>query len=162
YENPTLPGKFITTFDGFAGIDSEDPPVEIDVEGFITLPEPYPVHANMIVSTLEGDNKIDGDGLSISAENNPFFKLGTSYPNSINRKNNFFDSNITLNNQIVTQRNPNSTNTLGFDTDKFKVPNPDNSVIPNNATQAKLQLNTEGDTYYVYFTSFDVEIIEPD
>src|SRR5690606_8336649 len=161
YENPTLPGKFITTFDGFAGIQSEDPPVDIEVDGFKTLPEGFPVHANMIVSTLEGDNRIDGDGLSISAEDNPtFFDLGTN--TTINNKTNFFDSNITLNNQIITDRKPNSVNTLGFHTDKYKVPNGNNSVIPNDADNATLRLSTDGDTYYVYFTSFDVEIIEPE
>src|SRR5690606_21493119 len=54
YENPTLPGKFITTFDGYAGIKSEES-AEIPFSGFTTLPAPFPVNAKIGVATLEGD-----------------------------------------------------------------------------------------------------------
>src|SRR5690606_9705786 len=51
YENPTLPGKFITTFDGYAGIKSGDPGIEIPFSGFTTLPNGFPVYAKIGVAT---------------------------------------------------------------------------------------------------------------
>lgn len=61
YENPNLPGdKFITTFDGYAGVKSGES-IDIPVNGFTTLPAPFPVYANMGVGALEGDNRIGGD-----------------------------------------------------------------------------------------------------
>src|SRR5690606_35469203 len=52
YENPTLPGKFITTFDGYAGIKSGES-ADIPFSGFTTLPSPFPVNAKIGVATLE-------------------------------------------------------------------------------------------------------------
>ncbi len=160
YENPNYPGKYITTFDGYAGIKSGET-VDIPISGFTTLPNPFPVNARLGVSTLEGDNRISGDGLSIKANSkpltDPFIPLG----NTVNPTNNFFNSNITIENTIVNTRSPNSINTLGWDADLFTIPNPARSVIPNNETGAVLRASSSRDKYDIFFTSFDVEIIEP-
>ena len=58
-------------------------------------------------------------------------------------------------------RNPNSSNTLGWDAHLNRVNNPGNSVIPNNETGVILRAISSGDKYDVFFTSFDVEVIEP-
>src|SRR5690606_25238255 len=107
---------------------------------------------------LEGDNKISGDGLSIKANSNAGF---TALGNTVNPTTNFFNANITQENSIVTTRNPNSTNTLGWDVDMFTINNPTNSVIPNDETGATLRASSSQDKYDIFFTSFDVEIIEP-
>ncbi|MDV7137619.1 T9SS type B sorting domain-containing protein [Maribacter sp. TH_r10] len=158
YENPNLPGsKFITTFDGYAGIASAAPDVDIPISGFTTLPAPFNVNANIGIAALEGDNQIRGDGLEINA-NGSFSALNSTQ----NPANNFFNSNITIDPDIVMTRNPNSINTLGWDVDLFPVTNrPNNNVIPNDATSATLRLSSTQDKYDVFFTSFDVEIIEP-
>ncbi|EAR02806.1 putative hemagglutinin/hemolysin-related protein [Maribacter sp. HTCC2170] len=158
YENPNLPGsKYITTFDGYAGIASAAPDVDIPVSGFTTLPAPFQVNANIGIAALEGDNRIGGDGLQINA-NGSFTPLSST----LNPANNFFNSNITIDPNIFTARNPNSLNTLGWDVDLFPVTNvPGNNVIPNDATSAVLRLSSTQDKYDVFFTSFDVEIIEP-
>ncbi len=158
YENPSLPGsKFITTFDGYAGIKSGQT-VDIPVNGFTTLPAPFSVNANIGVATLEGDNKITGDGLSIKAGGLASF---TALGNTTNPTNNFFNSNITINDAIVTTRNPNSINTLGWDVDLLKIANNFNAVIPNDATSAILRASSTQDKYDIFFASFDVEIIAP-
>jgi gliding motility-associated-like protein len=157
YEDPNLPGKYITTFDGYAGIKS-GASLDIPVDGFTTLPAPFPVKAKLGVATLEGDNKISGDGLSIKANSNAGF---TALGNTVNPTTNFFNANITQENSIVTTRNPNSTNTLGWDVDMFTINNPTNSVIPNDETGATLRASSSQDKYDIFFTSFDVEIIEP-
>ncbi|WP_396601279.1 T9SS type B sorting domain-containing protein [Algibacter sp. R77976] len=155
YEDPTLPGKSITSFDGFSAISTEanNPILEIPVSGFRTIPAPAPVRANFAFATLEGDSPILGDqlllnGLNLSTVDRP--------------ATNFFNSSVTqLSALPVTNRNPNSTNTLGFDTGVIVVPNPGNAVIANDATSATVRLETNGDTYFPYFFSLAVDIIEP-
>ncbi|BDW92381.1 hypothetical protein MACH07_12130 [Flagellimonas marinaquae] len=157
YENPTYPGKYITTFDGYAGIKSGET-VDIPFSGFTTLPAPFPVNAKLGVAALEGDNRITGDRLSIRADSNGSF---TTLSNTANPSNNFFNSNITNEGVIQTNRNPNSINTLGWDVDLFTIPNPSRSVIPNGETGATLRASSSQDKYDIFFTSLDVEIIEP-
>lgn len=158
YENPTLPGKYITTFDGYAGVKSGES-VDVPYNGFVTLPPPFPVYAKMAVATLEGDNRITGDQLSIKANSNATY---TTLGNNTNPSNNFFNSNITIEDNLVTTRTPNSTNTLGWDVDLFTINNPNNSVIPNDETGAVLRASSTGDKYDIFFSSFSVEVIEPD
>ncbi|RIA11114.1 gliding motility-associated-like protein [Flavobacteriaceae bacterium MAR_2010_72] len=161
FENPSYPGKYITSFDGFAGIAAGNT-TDIDYNGFITLPAPFPVRAKFLSATLEGDNRITGDQLSIRANSNATFtNLGTNSAALPNFSNNFFDSNITFNHTIQTNRNPNSVNTLGFDVDQFDIQNPFNSVIPNDETGATLRASSTGDQYFVFLNALDVEIIEP-
>jgi len=157
YENPTLTGKLITTYDGFARVRSANPTVDINYTGFNTIPA-GPVRANIGAAALEGDNRITGDRMQISAATIPGF---TTISNGVNPANNFFNSNITLDGVITTNRNPNSVNTLGYDTDMFLLNNPGNSVIPNSETAATLRFTSSGDQYYPFFNSFNIEIIEP-
>ncbi|WP_299318330.1 T9SS type B sorting domain-containing protein [uncultured Maribacter sp.] len=158
YENPNLPGdKFITTFDGYAGVKSGES-IDIPVNGFTTLPAPFPVYANMGVGALEGDNRITGDALAINA-NGSF----TTLSNGENPDNNFFNSSITQFDNQYTNRNPNSINTLGWDVDLFEIPNggASNTIIPNGANSAILRASSSQDKYDIFFTSFDVDIIAP-
>ena len=157
YENPNYPGKYITTFDGYAGVKSGES-LDIPITGFTTLPAPFPVNARLGVSTLEGDNNIEGDGLAFRANMNGGF---TPLGNGANPNNNFFNSNITFEDNVIMDRNPNSINTLGWDIDHFTIPNTLNNVIPNGETGAVLRASSSQDKYDIFFTSFDVEIIEP-
>ncbi len=157
YENPNLTGKLITTFDGFARVRSANPSVDINYSGFNTIPS-GPVNANIGVAALEGDNRITGDGMRIRANSSGSF---TTISNTTNPSNNFFNSNITLDGVVTTNRTPNSINTLGYDTDIFLLSNPANSVIPNDETAATFRFTSSGDQYYPFFNSFNVEIIEP-
>ena len=158
YENPTLTGKLITTFDGFARVNSSNPNVDINYSGFNTIPA-GPVNANIGVAALEGDNRITGDRVRIQAASSGSF---TTISNTTNPSDNFFNSNITLDGVVTTNRNPNSVNTLGYDTDIFLLSNPANSVIPNSETDATFRFTSSGDQYYPFFNSFNVEIIEPE
>src|SRR5690606_574641 len=156
YENPTLPGKFITTFDGYAGIKSGDPGIEIPFSGFTTLPNGFPVYAKIGVATLEGDKDISGDRLFIKADSNPdFTNIGST--NAL--RNNFFNSNITIENNLITDRNPNSPNTLGWDVDMFTIPNPNNDVITNFVTGATFYATSTQDNNYNFITYLSVLLI---
>ncbi|WP_276168635.1 T9SS type B sorting domain-containing protein [Zobellia alginiliquefaciens] len=157
YENPNTSGKLITTFDGFARVTGTDN-IDIPYNGFNTIPV-GPVNANIGAATLEGDFRITGDRLRIRAASNGGY---TTLSNGTNPSNNFFNSNITRNGAHANDRNPFSLNTLGFDSDIFNLNNPTNSVIPNNETAATFRFQTNGDQYYPFFNSFNIEIIEPD
>lgn len=155
FEDPTLPGKSITSFDGFSAISvaGNNPNLDILVDGFRTVPAPAPVRANFAFATLEGDKPILGDRLRLN---------GTSLSTADRPASNFFNSSITqLDATPVNNRVPNSTNTLGFDTGVIAVPNPGNTVIANDATSGTIRLQTSGDTYFPYFFAFAVDIIEP-
>lgn len=161
YESPTLPSKYISVFDGYAniydGINAANA-VDFNVNGFQTLPAPLPVRARIGVSSLEGDVSLTNDRFRFKANSVGGF---TTLSNAVNPADNFFNGSISNNGAIITTRNPNSTNTLGFDLDIVNVNNPGNAVIPNGETGATLRVTTNGDAYGTYLTSFDVEIIEP-
>ncbi|MEW4924105.1 T9SS type B sorting domain-containing protein [Algibacter sp. 2305UL17-15] len=157
YESPLLPSKFISVFDGYAGVQNTIQ-LDIPVSGFQTLPAPLPVNANIGVSALEGDIGIRGDSFQFKASTLPTY---TILSDAINEPNNFFNSTITKDGVHQINRNPASLNTLGLDINNVKIPNPLNSVLPNSATAGDLKLTTNGDGYGVFLTSFSVEIIEP-
>ena len=152
FEDPTLPGKSITSFDGFSSINSSVN-VDIPVSGFRTVPAPVPVRANFAFAALEGDSPIQNDRL----------KLNGVTMSAVDRPaNNFFNSTVTqLNATPVNNRVPNSANTLGFDTGIMVIPNPGNTVIGNNDTNATIRLESNQDQYFAYFCAFAVDIIEP-
>ena len=156
YENPTLNGKYLSVFDGYAGVSGSSQ-ADISVSGFNSIPS-GPVRARLGASAVEGDRGITGDAFRIETPTNPGF---TSLSNAANPSNNFFNSNITIDGVDVSTRNIASTNTLGYDSDIFEISNPSNSVIANAETSATLRLYTQGDGYGAFLVTFGVEIIEP-
>ncbi len=185
YKNSSLPSKSINTFDGHAVIKTGLPtPLEIHVGGFKTRPFPEPVNSRIGVVGLEGDFGLNGDQLNIKSDNvptnvppfvaagftnlsNPGF-TGTGTPPPLN----YFNSSISLNGtalNAITDRNPNSKNTLGWDQHLNRIIQntnlatpPINPIIPNNCEGVTLQLRTALDKYDVFFASFDVEVIAPE
>jgi len=159
YENPNETGKFISTFDGYAGVQGSVPAVDVDVNGFRTLPPGFPVRARIGVAALEGDRGIRNDRFRIRANSVGGF---TNLTTGLNPANNFFNSTISTNGAQVPTRTPYGTNTLGLDLDVFNLDNPFNSVLPNDETGATLQFTSSGDGYGSFLATFMVEIIEPE
>ncbi len=162
YEDPILPAKYITSFDGITKITASINET-FPVTGFTTIPV-GPVRAKFAFSTIEGDQSYTGDflqlnGSTIDATNN----AGTI----IRPGNNFFNSSVSIIDpatntpELFTLRNPSSSNTLGFDAGIINIPNPGNSLIPNSATSATISLGSNLDIYYYYFSAFAIEIIAP-
>lgn len=156
YEDDAESGKFITSFDGFAGVT--DKSTDISFTGFKTLPEGN-VFAKLACAGLEGDNNLAGDQLQIKSQASEVFTLLSS---PLKSENNFFNSNIIINDQFFNDRNPNSKNTLGYDTALITIANPDNSVIQNNTDNVTLKLKTVGDRYFMFFNAFNVEVQDPE
>jgi uncharacterized repeat protein (TIGR01451 family) len=158
YENPNESGKFISTFDGYAGLSGSVGNVDVAVNGFRTLPAPFPVRARVGVGSLEGDRGIRNDRFFIRANSVGSF---TNLSTGLNPANNFFNSTITTNGLEVPTRTPYGTNTLGTDLDLFNLNNPNESVLPNDESSATLRFTSTGDGYGAFLATFSVEIIEP-
>ncbi|WP_170151286.1 T9SS type B sorting domain-containing protein [Flavobacterium weaverense] len=165
YESPNMPSRYISTFDGFAGITKSLKNLDFTIDGFRSLPTPLPVRATIGVAAQEGESKLYGDDLLIKANGVSTF---TYVNNSLNPLGNVFNSSITVPTVItpfssnVETRVPNSLNTLGFDMDLINVNNPNNKVIPNGETGATYRLTSTSDTYAAYLTTFAVDVIEPE
>jgi uncharacterized repeat protein (TIGR01451 family) len=151
YEDPTLPSKSITSFDGFSGISQSTGSLDINITGFRTIPV-GPVRASIAFAALEGDKPILGDYLQIN---------GRTISTLERPSNNFFNSSITTSTGPFTSRVPNGSNTLGFDAGILNILNPNGVVIKNGDTSATIRLGTVQDTYFYYFNAFAVDIIEP-
>jgi gliding motility-associated-like protein len=167
YESPTMPSKFISVFDGYVGVNPDAgavTQVDYTVNGFQTLPAPFPVNAKIGVGALEGDNLKTGDNLQFKADKSSAW---TVIYDNVNPIGNFFNATISDNGSHYLSRTPNSTNTMGFDIDHVIIQNPPsssgalNSVVPNDEKGATLRLTTSSDGYGAFLSTFAVEIIEP-
>lgn len=153
YEDATMKDKFITSYDGFAGIT--DQLLDINFTGFKTISEGL-VNAKIACSALEGDIKLKGDQLLFkTSQSDKFVQLS----NSLREKTNIFNSSITIENEPFTDRVPNSTNTLGFDSFIMTIKNPNNAIIANNASDVIIRMKTSGDRYFMFFNAFEVESV---
>ena len=66
-----------------------------------------------------------------------------------------------VNDSYFENRNPNSLNTLGYDTFLIPIDNENNSVIQNNTSKVSLKLKSSGDRYSMFFSAFNVEVKDP-
>ncbi|MEM5566032.1 hypothetical protein WNY78_12995, partial [Psychroserpens sp. AS72] len=163
YESPKLPSKNVSIFDGYAHVRDGDSGIDNDFDinfnGFQTIPI-GPVSAKIVIGSLEGDRDLSGDKLQIKNVINNFVDISAPERGS----NNFFNSRITVGNSNFTDRNPASTNTLGFDAAVFSLDNgyPFNTVIGNNQTSATIRLTSNQETYGLYLLGLSVDVWAPD
>ncbi|PCJ97741.1 MAG: hypothetical protein COA50_04700, partial [Flavobacteriaceae bacterium] len=159
YENPTLPGQYISISDGYEGVTTQsgNSTADIAITGFNTIPT-GPVNARIGVSGMEGETSLSGDTFGIISNSSASF---TNISNAANPSNNFFNSTITEDGANVLTRSINSTNSMGYDSDVFDLNNPANSIIDNGDTSVTLRLGTSGDWFAAFLVTFAVEIIEP-
>ena len=168
YEDVTKPARNITLFDGYDRVTTNTPPPQIQVSGFTTVPAPQPVNAKIGFAALEGESAIVRDVLKIRTNKTsssgiqlrPAGREGEMdyYGNVVD---NFFNSTISNENGINTDRNPASQNLLGFDAGIFDLPNNGNVILGNDTTSATLLPSTGGDWFYPFMFAFNVEVITP-
>lgn len=156
YENPNLPLKDITVFDGYAYVRAQFPEeYTIQLEGIKTK-EAGNVRVKLGVMAGEGDVAAAGDFLAIEkgAGSNDFVQL--SHP--LNSSDNFFNSSIYPSD---FQRIPSLKNNTGMDLSSFYIDNLNNEVIANNQRSLKFKYGTTWDTYVIYNLTVAVDVDEP-
>ena len=162
YEDATESRKYISTFDGFSAVrDAPYDRVDFNYSGFVTPPS-GPVEGRVGVAALEGDLSWYGDQMLFKADNNSTF---TALYDAQNEADNFFNSRITKDGEIVRDRNLNSKNSTGWDQKLLNLTdlNTNNQLIGNNETGATVRVdNNDGsDWIYTFLNTFAIDIIEP-
>ena len=156
YESPELVSRNITLFDGYANVTLSENEFDVDFNGFQTVSNGA-VNANVVIGSIEGDRSIQGDALEILDTSSSWVPISTTE----RAADNFFNSKITINESPYLDRNPASTNTLGFDATCFALQNPGNTVIANNQTSATVRMTSNQETYGLYLMGLSVEVFEP-
>lgn len=161
YQDPNLPSKFITSFDGFSRIRQGDAAFNIPISGFKTNPV-GPVNVKLGFSALEGDNRDTQDAMEFRGKTSAAFgRVYSALRPGATGTPNFFNSTINDGDSYLNGRVPNSKNTLGYDAGVITLANSKKDIVKNGETDAEIRLSTGSDWYYLFFTALAVEIIEP-
>lgn len=148
YRNTSESAKNMSIFDGLITIRPSDPPTSIPFSGFLTPPT-GPVNPQVGFVTWEGDHTLVGDSASLN---------GVTLSDAQHPASNFFDSRISHNGVLYTDRNPAYANTLGMDA---AWTTPPAGTVGNSQTSATLRVTTSGDQYLPGVITFQTEIFAP-
>lgn len=152
YEDLNESLKYFTTYDGLIPVDREI--VDLEFSKFKSN-QKGKINPTLSIAALEGDRKIRTDQMLLYSHKKDEF---VPMSNSLRSENNFFISSITMGNELFTDRNPNSSNTLGFDLLKLEIPNSNNQFFNENTVETTLRFQTKADRFYLFFVSFEIEM----
>lgn len=152
YRAPGEPARNLTVFDGYGSVTSSDPDVTIGIAGF-KAPPSGPVNATLGFIAYEGDLGYTGDKVFFDGGLGP-----AQLSNAANPANNFFNSTISDRGSLVSTKDPNYVNQLGFDADLVTA----DGVIANSATSATIRLTTSDETYYPGVVTSAIELFAPE
>ncbi len=155
YESQELLRRNITLFDGYAHVVNNES-TTFDVNGFLAVPNGQ-VKADIVLGAIEGDRVLDQDQLEILKPDGNWEAISTS----LRDEDNFFNSSISRNGTHFLDRNPASTNTLGFDASIFELKNSGNKLIDNSQTSTSLRASSGNETYGLFLIGFSIEVYEP-
>ena len=151
YRAPGEPARNLTVFDGYGSVatsPSSDKTVNIQIDGF-KAPTQGPVNATLGFIAYEGDLKKTGDTVKFD---------GKSLSNPANPVRDFFNSTISNRGTLVSTKDPNYVNQLGYDADLIEA----NGIIKNGATKATITMTTGGETYYPGVVTSAIELFAPE
>ncbi|WP_186525838.1 T9SS type B sorting domain-containing protein [Seonamhaeicola sediminis] len=162
YEDPELYTKSFTIFDGFSHI-FDGHQETVNVTGFRTPPAGN-IDLQFAYGTLDGDRtkratKLEINGKEVTTELRPANKFFGSVIENLG-----YDGNPNPP-SLVYPRNPQSTNTLGYDTGLLEIINSEPEFIRNDDTAADFRLQVargQADPIFAFMSAFGVDIIAPD
>uniref|UniRef100_A0A6J5Z5M7 Unannotated protein n=1 Tax=freshwater metagenome TaxID=449393 RepID=A0A6J5Z5M7_9ZZZZ len=146
YADPSEPLRNLTVFDGFESVTGTAE-VAIPVSGFKT-PTTGSVESSVGVVAYEGDAGMTGDYLTLN---------DNLLQDSVHPANNTENSTIAKSGSMVTTKNPNWPNQLGFDASIFAT----SGFLPNAATSAIFRAKTDGDAYFPHAITLATELFSP-
>ncbi|MDO5608753.1 MAG: hypothetical protein Q4G08_09895 [Capnocytophaga sp.] len=146
YEENGASPKRITTFDGFSAQS-----INLNF-GEFTIPASNSPKARFIGAALDGDRNITGDKIvgHFPQGNSTFFLMEKNRD-----KDDFFNSSITRNNDIVTARNPSAKNTLGFDL--YDIDFSTYHALPVGDKALQMKIIPASDKVFSFFNALAIE-----
>ncbi|MEL4307443.1 hypothetical protein [Joostella sp. CR20] len=145
YNDDTTSNKKFVLQNGFQSVEKN--------EYELTIAAQDSASTNITLGVLEGDERLKTDKVSLvySEDEKPQMLFSP-----VRAEENFFNSSITLNDEVFLKRTPNSINTLGFDIASFNLPL-DKSKI---SEEVKLNLTTVRDKFLLFFSALQTNVIE--
>lgn len=152
YEDIQMSEKWIVSKDGFIPIGKKETILTFSKS---EIKSNENINAKIVIAALEGDKNQIGDELYFKKANKNKY---VPFENVLRPKDNIFNSTITIANDYLPNRNPDSNNTFGYDTFLASVPNKENEIISTDSKPIKVKLKSKNDNLYLFFTAFSIEI----
>jgi hypothetical protein len=135
YRDPAAPRRNLTVFDGLQTVSTPlKTNLSVPLSGF-TTPTDGPVSASIGVVAYDGDRGLIGDGARLN---------GTALADALNPVDNVFNSSISRGGTVLSAREPNYVNQLGYDADVLTA----DGILAPGATSATLALTTGNENYH--------------
>ena len=151
YRAPGDPARNLTIFDGYGTVAAKpasDSTVNIPISGF-KAPTAGLVKATLGFIAYEGDLKKTGDSVTFD---------GRTLSDAANPASDFFNSTISNRGALVSTKDPDYVNQLGYDADLIAA----DGIIKNGATSATITMTTGGETYYPGVVTSAIDIFAPE
>ncbi|RLS30869.1 MAG: DUF11 domain-containing protein [Planctomycetota bacterium] len=151
YRAPGDPARNLTIFDGYGTVAAKpasDSTVNIPISGF-KAPTAGLVKATLGFIAYEGDLKKTGDSVTFD---------GQTLSDAANPASDFFNSTISNRGALVSTKDPDYVNQLGYDADLIAA----DGIIKNGATSATITMTTGGETYYPGVVTSAIDIFAPE
>ena len=156
YENPTLPVRNLSVFEGFGRVTSSFQQLDVPISGFLTPPFGA-VNAEIGVVAYEGDRNIQGDQVLIDTDAG----AGTNFVNltdASNPQTNFGNGSISDAGAADVSGTPGYVNNLSIDIDEFATVN----TLDNAATDTTIRFQTTGDWWYPGVLTTAIDLFVPE
>lgn len=147
YADPSEPLRNLSVFDGLKVVSSSKP-LSITLSGFKT-PTAGTVRTTVGVVAAEGDAGATGDYLTVN---------DNLLTDAVHPSNNTENSTIASRGALVTTKNPNVPNQLGYDSSTFVA----DGFLNNGDTSATFAAKTSNDVYAPQAVTFATELFSPD
>ena len=160
YSNPSLQPRNLTVFDGSVVVNSGDPPVDVNISGFLTPPIPAAVSCELGAVVYDGDRG-SSDAFSFRQFGAlPFYNLATvAVP--LNGAADAWNSKISYKGAVVATRNPAFQNTLGNDAPIMDLPNTANAQLGNSQTSATVRFSSPSENYFLHVLTTSISQYNP-
>ena len=159
YTNSILQPRNLSVFDGNVIINLGDPPVDVNISGFLTPPIPSAVSCELGTVAYDGDRS-GTDSFAFKQSGGTFYNMATTTI-PLNGTQDAFNSKISYKGAVVATRNPAFNNTLGYDASIYDLPNAANVNLGNSKTAATVRFSSPNENYFVQVVTTSISQYNP-